>query len=334
MLEYTSSPGKASTAPDAPGLPPFDPNDIARHGADVHWGLARDGNVVARCSLWWTAAPRLGCDRAGTVGHFAAVDKPAGAAMLEHACEELAARGCTQAVGPMDGSTWRRYRLLTERGAEPPFFLEPDNPDEWPDYFVSVGFKPLARYYSALCTDLTLADPRLSRVVPRMERAGIHIRSIDPARFESELRAIHGLSLISFRNNFLYTPIAESEFLAQYRPIQPLIRPEIVMLAEQEGCLVGFVFAVPDLPRATGGRPIDTIVVKSAAVAPGRQYAGLGSLLVARCHAIAHSLGYRRSIHALMHESNESRNVSGHYTRPIRGYTLYSRQLRPADPKP
>jgi len=29
----------------------------------------------------------------------------------------------------MDGSTWHRYRLPTERGAEPTFFLEPDNPE-------------------------------------------------------------------------------------------------------------------------------------------------------------------------------------------------------------
>ena len=37
-----------------------------------------------------------------------------------------------RAVGPLDGSTWRRYRLVTERGVEPPFFMEPDNPDDWP----------------------------------------------------------------------------------------------------------------------------------------------------------------------------------------------------------
>ena len=36
------------------------------------------------------------------------------------------------AVGPMDGSTWRRYRFITERGAEPAFFLETYNPDVWP----------------------------------------------------------------------------------------------------------------------------------------------------------------------------------------------------------
>ena len=57
----------------------------------------------------------------------------------------LAAERCTIAIGPVDGNTWQRYRLITEPGTEPPFFLEPDNPDAWPGQFTAAGFTPLAQ---------------------------------------------------------------------------------------------------------------------------------------------------------------------------------------------
>ena len=264
----------------------------------------------------------------GLIGHYSAANEEASAALLDRACTELAEYGCTIAIGPMDGTTWRRYRLITARGTEPPFFLEPDNPDDWPGHFRAAGFGEFALYFSAVCTDLSYSDPRMERVTPRMESAGITIRAIDPARFEDELRAIHALSLVSFRDNLLYSPITEQEFIEQYRPVASLLSPELVLLAEQRGSLVGFLFAIPDLLQAKRGQPVDTIVVKTAAVLPGREYAGLGALLVARVHAVALSLGYRRAIHALMHESNESLSLSGRYARPFRRYTLFSKPLQ------
>ncbi|HZP84776.1 MAG TPA: hypothetical protein VFB21_24285 [Chthonomonadaceae bacterium] len=157
----------------------------------------------------------------------------------------------------------------------------------------------------------------------------MQIRPIDAARMEEELRRIYALSLVSFRHNFLYTPIAEAEFLTQYRQILPFLRPELALLAERGGERVGFLFALPDLLQTRRGQPCDTVILKTVAVLPGRDTAGLGNLLGARCHAVAHALSYRRAIHALMHDSNNSRNVSGHYAQPMRRYTLFAKPLRP-----
>jgi hypothetical protein len=41
----------------------------------------------------------------------------------------------------------------------------------------------------------------------------------------------------------------------------------------------------------------------------------------------ARKLGFRRAIHALMHEENVSRTISGRYGRTIRRYALYARPL-------
>ncbi len=311
-----------------PGLSQLTPEILQRHRPDALWMLAdAAGGVVGRCSLWWRHAPPLGDERLGLIGHYAVADADAAAQLLQLACADLVRHGCTRAVGPMDGNTWQRYRFLTERGPEPVFFLEPDNPDDWPGHFTAQGFTPLAEYYSALNTDLTHQDPRMPEIAGRLEGQGVTLRPLQFDRFEDELRRVYALSLLSFRQNFLYTPIGEDDFVAQYRGIRPYVRPELVLIAERMGEPIGYVFAIPDLLQAKRGQAIDTVIVKTLAVHPDHGGAGLGGLLVARCQEAAARLGYTRAIHALMHEANKSRRISSHTARVMRRYTLYSRPL-------
>lgn len=319
------------TSPDeaaryaVPPLPPFDAATIARHGADEHLVLLDDdGAPLARASLWWTSVPPLAGHRLGTIGHYAAQNEAAARTLLDAACARLAEAGCTTAVGPMDGNTWRRHRWITERGDEPTFLMEPDNPDEWPAHWSAAGFGPLSTYFSGLNKDLAYEDPQVTRAGDRLHRNGVRARAINPADFENELRRIYAISVVAFPENFLYTPLPEADFLAQYAAIRERVRPELVLLAEHEGAPVGFVFAVPDWLR---GPATNTVIVKTLAVLPGRSFAGLGTWLVARAQIVARELGYQRVIHALMHESNNSVNLSARYGKPFRRYTLYSRPL-------
>ncbi len=314
----------------APALPAFNPDDLAHHAPDAHWVLLDgDRQPAGRCSLWWQHAPPYPGHRLGLIGHYAVKDASAARQLLQHACAQLAAHGCTLAVGPMDGNTWRRYRFITERGSEPPFFLEPDHPADWPRHFEANGFAPLAQYFSGLNTDLSQDDPRLERAGERFRRMGLRIRPLDLGHFEEELRRIYAVSAISFQSNFLYTPLPESEFLAQYLPLAAHLRPELIFLAELEHRPVGFLFGVPDLLQARRGQAIDTMIVKTVAVLPERACAGLGSFLVGHSQVVARDLGFKRVIHALMHETNQSRNISAHYAQVMRRYTLFAKSLRP-----
>jgi L-amino acid N-acyltransferase YncA len=312
------------------GLPALGLDALARHPAGASWMMEDSaGRVVSRCSLWWVETPPDPLHRLGLIGHYAACEAEAGSSLLRLACDQLAARGCTLAVGPMDGNTWQRYRLLSERGPEPTFFLEPDNPDDWPSHFRDSGFHTLANYYSSLNSDLSQRDPRLAEISRRVKALDIAIRPMKLEEFQQELPRLHGLSIASFQHNFLYTPIGLETFAAQYQMIRRHVRPELVLLAERQGDLVGFLFAIPDLLQAQRGQAIDTVVLKTIAVHPELSGLGLGTLLAERCHATSHELGYRRLIHALMHETNRSRAMSAHSARTIRRYTLFAKELGP-----
>lgn len=308
------------------GLSPLTPELIARQRPDALWMLREpDGVVVARCSLWWSGTPMHDGQRLGYIGHYSARDSSA-AAMLNHACQQLSAQA-ELAVTPIDGNTWNRYRLITERGTEPTFFLEPDNPDDWPTHFTDNGFTPLANYYSAINDDLSQSDPRTGDLMRRLTEQGVRLRPLDMERFEDELRSLCHLALSSFQRNFLYTPISEEDFLSQYLPIRSYLRPELVLIAEKGSRPVGFLLSVPDLLQARRGQVVDTVIIKTVAVHPEHSSGGLGTLLVARCQDEANRLGYRRAIHALMHEANNSRRISGHTAKTIRRYTLFARPL-------
>ncbi len=301
--------------------------DRALHAPDRTLLLLDSGVLAGRCSCWWSATPAAPGGRAGLIGHYAAADDRSGTAVLAKACDLLSAHGCEIAVGPMDGNTWRRYRFIVERGSEPPFFLEPEHPDEWPRHWEQAGFAPFAHYTSAINDDLAGGDTSAAAAAARLAHAGIAIRTLDPARMDDELRRIFALSLLAFGRNVMYSPIDEREFVAQYTGLLPYVRPELVLLAEKEDTLAGFMLAVPDLLQAqrTGG--IDTVVLKTIAVHPSLTGMGLGGALMGLVQRAARERGFRRAIHALMHEANPSRRISRRSAREFRRYALFARRL-------
>jgi GNAT superfamily N-acetyltransferase len=306
---------------------PLDPATLAATGADERWLLADAAGALARCSLWWSATPAYQQRHVGLIGHYAADDTLADA-LLRHACDRLRQAGCAIAIGPMDGSTYNHYRLVTEPGTEPPFFLEPTNPASWPAHFTENGFAPLAEYYSAVQDALEATDPRIPEIERQMQAAGVRVRPLDPATFERDLRSVYPVVAAGFAESLLASPIDEEAFVAQYRPLESLLVPELVQIAETDERAVGFLLVVPDWLQAQRGELIDTGIAKTTAVLPEYQRQGLAILLAARAIAAGRALGYTRAIHALIRENNVSRRLSDVYHgRVIRRYTLYAKEL-------
>lgn len=306
----------------------FDPDKLESDQIDQHFAvLDQKGQVRARCSIWWRESAQVNGTRTGTIGHYAATDETFGGTLLQHACRELKHRGCELAVGPMDGNTWRRYRFVTERGAARPFFLEPDNPDEWPIHFSRQGFGTLARYVSEINPSMAVRQPELGSLRQKFKDAGISIASLDADNPDAELDGIYDVVTESFKDAFMYTELDRESYRRMYVPLLQGVDPRLMLVAKQCGEVVGFVFAPPDMLQRGYQDKIDAIVIKTIAILPRKELSGLGRVLIVDMLANAVDMGFTTAISALMHADNRSQQISSACAGPMRRYSLFAKEL-------
>ena len=260
-------------------------------------------------------APSLDGLRTAALGQFQCEMAADGARLIRAAMERLRGEGFDAVLGPMDGNTWGKHRLVVESDGRAPFLMEPSNPAHYVDAFEASGLEVVSRYVSAV---------RPSDIAPSGSTvpAGVRLRNLDLARAEEELTRIHALSLQAFADNHFYQPISLQEFIAGYRPVLGMVDPELVLLAEDDaGELRGFLFALPNF--AEGQKP-GSVILKTYA----SRMKGVGSMMANAFHAQARAKGFGEVIHALMHDSNLSAQHSGNTGGKVfRRYALWGGRL-------
>jgi hypothetical protein len=167
-----------------------------------------DGISISGASLKiFRDAPSLDGRRTATLGTFSCETAEAGARAIREAMALLKAEGFEAVLGPMDGNTWAKHRLVIESDGRPSFLMEPSNPAHYVEAFEQSGLQIVSRYVSAVRSADVLDS---QTVVP-----GLKLRQFDPAQAEAELTRVHGLSLEAFASNHFYQPIALEPFLAE-----------------------------------------------------------------------------------------------------------------------
>lgn len=267
-------------------------------------------------ALLWRDAPAWDGMRSAAIGGFSCADEAAGRALLRRARARLRAEGFAALIGPMDGDTWHRYRLVFESDGAPPFAMEPVSGPHDKAAFLAEGFAPISHYVSARAA-LADAAQDAAPAVP-----GIVVSAWDGRDAPALVGRMFALSLAGFAGARFFKPIGQDAFLALYEPVLPLIDPRLVLFAhDAQGRLVGFLFGLPD--RLEGAAP-KTAILKTYASG----VRGVGRLLADRFHRAAIDLGYRDVIHALMHADNPSRARSAlHRATVFRRYALMGARL-------
>ena len=280
-----------------------------------------NGTVLARASLWKGKSEIFG-KKTGYIGHFAAKNIEAGLFLLNGIREKAAEYGFEYITGPLDGNTWQKYRFVVENN-ENPFFMEPHNPLEWPEIFMSSGYEVIAEYYSLKVTE----PEKKNRVSEKIKKinfySDLEIKAVDKENFDKYINEIYDISIKAFRNNFLYSEISRDEFLSSYLKIKNLIDCDLVFIAYKAGVPAGFVFGIPDYNEGADGHRIKTAILKTLAVNPEYHNFGLGSVLTEEFHKAAAAKGYENVIHALIYKDNMSKKISEKYGEIMRKYHLY-----------
>ncbi len=214
-------------------------------------------------------------------------------------------KGYNYLIGPINGSTWKKYRV-TLPSANPPFLLDNYNKPYYAKLFESCGFETIANYTSSISKNLDRDYSRMEKFGKIFEKKGVKIRNFDPQNFDRDIHKIYEVSVKSFVNNFLYTPIGYDDFYKMYEPVKNFLNPEWILIAENEQDQpVAFLFGFDNLYE----RNKKSLVLKTLAKIPEHKYNGIGSYLIELLHYKANLNGYDNIIHALMHENNVSANI-------------------------
>jgi hypothetical protein len=270
---------------------------------------------TASCRIF-REAPSWDGRRTAAIGQFCCASAEDGAALLTCASELLRGEGFTAVVGPMDGDTWHRYRLVVETDGSPPFVMEPTSGPHDLAAFQSAGFEPISLYASARAT---LAPGIESE--PPFAIDGVRVEAWNGVDAQALIGRLFDLSSAGFSRNAFFKPIDRSEFFKLYEPLIPAVDPRLVLFALESAKLVGFLFAFPN--GRIECRP-DAVVLKTYA----SMRRGVGRLLGDTFLRTARHLGFSAMIHALMHVDNVSRQRSAlHGGTIFRRYALMGRRL-------
>jgi len=295
-----------------------------------------EGRLTARCSIW--ADPKLlhtptakelnlpgdQSVRLGFIGHYAASSLRAGLELLDLAAAELKRKGCNVVIGPIDGSTWKRYRLITDTCGESIFSLEPFNPLGWNNHFQMAGFSTVKTYGSSINKDLSSKDPDMKAIKSRLSKNGVKLRSLDTDNLANDLEGIHQVTMDAMQSNFLFSPLDKGAFFKEQMKLTALADPELVVLAEREGKIVGYLFSYPDRANIEIAQ---RLIMKTIARGQDEKLKGLGRYLFQEVHSRAYEKGFREAIHALYATGNTASEICSFYGEQIRSYALYARAI-------
>ncbi|TAK54094.1 MAG: GNAT family N-acetyltransferase [Bacteroidetes bacterium] len=191
-------------------------------------------------------------DRVGFFGFFESINEQAVAdALLQEAEAWLKERSMTIARGPANPSVNDEYGLLIDGFELPPTILMTYNPEYYLTLLERAGFAKAKDLYAYLLRQTTVYSERFERVTNLVrQKTGLTFRSLNMNDFQNEIKRIKKVYNGAWQYNWGAVPMTDEEFDALANDLKPIVVPELVIMAEYKGELIGFGLSLPDLNMA------------------------------------------------------------------------------------
>ncbi|WP_245647522.1 N-acetyltransferase [Novosphingobium lentum] len=222
--------------------------------ADVQLFLARRGAVVVgRISahidhLAIAMPPEQGMGPGtGNWGMLEAEDREVSDALIAVAEDWLRQKGMTRVLAPLSMSIWDEPGLLIKGHDHSPMVMMGHHLPHYQDWIEGEGYAP-AKLLLTYDLDITKPFPPLiQRIVASGEKnAKIKVRRVDLKNFDAEASTILHILNDAWADNWGFVPITDSEIAYVGKKLKPLVREDLVMIAELEGEPVAFMMTLPD----------------------------------------------------------------------------------------
>ncbi len=231
---------------------------------------------------------------------------------------------------PLQGSTWRTYRLRTDPDDGVSLFWEPPRVPQLEHALRAEGFEVAMRYHSHFFrTHLFPYDWKLTtRSAEVMRNKGYSIVPLLPLLGPRTLARLHEITLAAFEGNFLFEPLDFEEFSSIYSDNKSGMDASLSRaLFDESGRMMGYIYAF----RHDAYAVIKTICVDPLVMK--RLGSGLWSAsyaLLADVNAVVRESDARWYVSALTADDASSRFMAKAYGKSIdfvHSYSLYVRRF-------
>lgn len=281
--------------------------------AEAEFFLARrNGDVVGRiAAVIDRAHNQFHGENAGFFGFFECIDDSAVAeALLGRAREWVSQRGARFLRGPVNPSTNYECGMLIEGFDSSPMIMMTYNPPYYPKLMDRIGLRK-AKDLLAYSSSTTRIDAqKIERVAERsLAKNGIRVRPINMKDFAREVELVWNVYSSAWARNWGFVPMSREEFFQQGKEMKQILKPELVLIGEAAGRVVGFALALPDVNQAlkpAGGslfptgllkilyyqRLVKSVRVLALGVVEEHRASGLAAAFYATLVRNARNLGY------------------------------------------
>jgi hypothetical protein len=230
-------------------------NPYFRHARARYFVAYRDGAAVGRISaqideLAQNAGP-------GVIGHFGLLEGTDGnalAMLLEAAEAWLHQQDVQRVEGPYSLSINDEVGLFVDGREGPPRLLMNYAPAAYAEALEAAGYEK-AKDLLAYRVDVEARLPRAAEYLAQQAaRSGrVTERAMNPRRFRAELDTVLDIFNDAWSDNWGFVPMTADEVAYMAANLKPLIRPELVRIADVDGEPAAMLVAVPDLNEALRG---------------------------------------------------------------------------------
>jgi len=264
-------------------------------------------------------------ERTGFFGFFECLaDCAVARELLDTAAKWLKARDIEIMRGPMNPSTNYECGFLLEGFESPPMVMMTYTPAYYLDYMERCGMTTARNLYAYITVIQDVAaGGRLERLAPAVKARvpGLTLRPANMRQFPREVEAVKEIYNSAWNHNWGFVPMTDAETGALAKRLQPLIVPELMIMAEVNGKPAAFFVAVPDYNQVLGklngslgpvgvakflwySRKISDIRVMAMGVSEEYRKKGIEGLLYLESFKAAVKKGYERAEFSWILEDN------------------------------
>lgn len=250
-------------------------------------------------------------DKVGFFGFFECInDQDVANALLNEAKTFLRSKGMNTMRGPANPSVNDEYGLLVDGFNSPPVVLMTYNPKYYEDLILTYGLKKEKDLYAYILDQKTVYTEKFNRANEIVkQRNSLTFRPINMKDFKNEVRRIKEVYNAAWQYNWGAVAMTNEEFDALAEDLKMVVEPELVLIAESKGRMIGFGLSLPDINvRLKGNRngglvggllrllvfkkKIDLVRIIVLGVIPEFQKSGAAGVLFYETAVRAKKLGY------------------------------------------